>query len=192
MRASLHRIYPVIALTLLAGATIWLERLTVLEPQSDIREKSGPDFIAENSRLIGFGANGMQRYELFAPHMEHFTRSNTTRIETPRLIMTSEGRELTVTAQLADISPEGKQVDLFGDVRARRAGEADRGDLTFASEHLRIWPDDSRAETDKPVVLTQGQSTATASGMKADNLFGQLELIGDATVSMPRRARNPS
>ena len=190
MQSSLHRIYPVIALTLLAGATIWLERLTVEHPQTNTAEKTGPDFIAENSRLIGFGSNGLQRYELIAPRMEHFARDNTTHIETPKLLMSSEGKDLIVTAARADVSPGGTQVDLHGDVRARRAGDADRGDLTFSSEHLRVWPDDNRAETDKPVVLTQGQTTATASGMKADNLFGQLELIGDANVNMPRRTRN--
>ena len=63
--------------------------------------------------------------------------------------------------------------------------------MTFASETLTVWPEDERAETRDPVVLTQGVSTAHANGLKSDNLFGTLDLLGSVRVHMPRSPRTP-
>jgi len=193
MRASIDRLYPVLALALLAAGTVWLERVSrVDDPAAANTQRSGPDFIAEQTRILGFGSDGRQRYELVSERLTHYPQDDTTKLEQPRLTMQSEGRQLRLTSAEADVSPGGERVDMSGEVRGRRESGADRPEITFASEKLTVWPDDHRAATDTPVVLTQGQSTATARGLRADNLFGNLTLIGDAKVTMPRRPRNPS
>ncbi|APR03475.1 LPS export ABC transporter periplasmic protein LptC [Thauera chlorobenzoica] len=186
------RLYPVIALTLLAGASVWLERVTRSEEAAIARERSGPDFIATQTRVVGFGEDGGQRYELLAERLEHYPQDGATRLHQPRLRLHSAGRETLISAGRADVSPGGEQVDLAGEVRVRRPGTASEAPLGLDSEALTVWPDAHRAHTDSPVSLTRGNVRATALGLRADNLFGTLELIGEVRSTLPRRQGPPT
>ena len=75
----------------------------------------------------------------------------------------------------------------------RRPGQAGALPLALDSETLTVWPDAQRARTDSPVLMTRGTARASARGMRADNLFGTLELIGEVSTTMPpRRQGSPS
>ena len=112
-----------------------------------------------------------------------------TELAQPRLRYDADGRELRITATRGEVLREGEQLRLTGEVRAVRAAAGDSPQMSFASGSLTIWPEDERAETAEPVVLTQGVSTAHANGLRSDNLFGTLELIGNARVRIPRTTR---
>lgn len=188
-----YRLYPIIALALLAGASVWLERITrVDEPTADRAQGGGPDFIAEQTRVVGFGDDGAQRYELLADRLTHFPRDGITRLEQPRLRMRGESGETRITAAQAEVSPGGEQVDLAGDVRVRRAATATQPELALDTETLTVWPDSHRARSDSPVRLRRDGSRADALGLRADNLFGTLELVGQVRVHMPRRQGSAS
>ncbi|QDF95916.1 LPS export ABC transporter periplasmic protein LptC [Azoarcus sp. DD4] len=188
-----YRLYPVIALALLAGASVWLERVSRDEAPSTVaRQQTGPDFVAEQARIVGFGADGSQRYELDSERIAHFPQGDITRVALPRLVLTSEGRATRITAAQGEVSPGGERVDLSGSVRVRRGGDGNGSDLSLDTETLSLWPDDHRAESQSPVSLVQGRNTAQALGLRANNLFGTLELIGQARVHLPRRQGNPS
>lgn len=188
-----YRLYPVIALALLAGASIWLERISQVDEPAAARQQTGPDFTAEDTRIVGFGADGNQRYELVSDRIAHFPDGDITRVALPRLVMNAEGRATYVTAAQGVVSPGGERVDFSGSVRVRREGRDNDADLSLDTETLSVWPDDHRAQTDSPVSLVQGRSTAQALGLRANNLFGTLDLIGQARVHLPRRQeKNPS
>jgi lipopolysaccharide export system protein LptC len=187
-----YRVYPIVALALLAGASVWLERITRINEPNAAAVHSGPDFIAEGTRVVGYAADGSQRYELIAERLSHFPQDDITRLEQPRLRMNNDGRETHISAQHADVSLGGEQVDMQGDVRVRRPAAANDPALALDSETLRVWPDAHRASTDSPVQMTRGTTHAQALGMRADNLFGTLELIGKVRVNMPRRQGSTS
>ena len=183
------RLYPILALAALAGGSVWLERVTRADEPVFQSEQTGPDFIAQNTRVVGFGADGSQRYELIAERLEHFPAGDITRLHQPRLHMQGEDNQTLITANRADVSPGGEQVDLAGEVKVRRPGTADALPLTLDSETLSVWPDAHRAQTDSPVLLTRGSGRASAQGMRSDNLFGTLELIGEVRTVMPPRSQ---
>lgn len=190
MRPSIYQAYPLLALLVLAGATVWLERVTRDDrPPARTETRQTPDITADQTRLISFDASGKQRYELLADRIVNFPQANITELEQPRLRYHADGRELRISARAGVVSRGGDEVFLTGDVRAFRDGGEGAAALSFASESLRVWPDDERAETQDPVVLTQGATTARAQGMRSDNLFGTLELLGDVHVHMPRSDR---
>jgi lipopolysaccharide export system protein LptC len=192
MRPSFHQLYPILALVALAGGTVWLERITRDEdPRPATEARRDPDFTAEQTRLVSFDVNGRQRYELLADRITNYPFAGITQLERPRLRYDSGGRELRISANAGAVSDSGAQVLLTGDVRAARAATAEAPAMSFASESLRVWPDDERAESRDPVVLTQGSTTARGRGLKSDNLFGTLDLLGDVTVHMPRSSRIP-
>ena len=192
MQAS-YRLYPAIALALIAGGSILLEQSTRVDDSAGEAVRSGaPDFVAERARIVGFGVDGADRYELLAETIVHFPADDTIRLHQPRLLLRAIGSETRIVAQGAEVSPGGEQVDFAGGVRVDRRIEGDPRPTTLRSETLSVWPESHRARSDTPVQLTQGASTATALGLRADNLFGTLELIGNVEVHMPSRQQNPS
>ncbi|MCK9258659.1 MAG: LPS export ABC transporter periplasmic protein LptC [Azoarcus sp.] len=185
---SAYRIYPVLALALLAGASVWLERLTRAPADAAAPvQNTAPDFIANQTRITGFGKDGSQRYVLLADELTHFPQSGITQLERPRLEILTGSRKMEITANTGEVSAEGEQVDFHGQVIAVREGGPGQDTMHFASEKLTVWPEDHRAESTAPVKLTQGLTTAEALGLRADNLFGTLDLVGQARVNIPRR-----
>lgn len=189
---SSHRIYPVVAVALLAAGSIWLERLT-REPEvrAPVSDRTAPDFIAEQTRIVGFGKDGQPRFALVSDKLTHYPHTDITIVDQPRLELDSNGRTLEIRAERGEVSPGGERVDFAGQVEGRRQGGQGEAPMTFASEELSVWPDEHRAESDDAVKLTQGLTTAHADGLRADNLFGTLDLIGNAKVNIPRSKGSP-
>lgn len=185
----LERLYPVIALSAFAALSIWLERITrVEEPVTIQAMHNDPDFIAEQTRIVSFDADGELRYELHAAQLSHFPLTDMTHLLEPRLLMRNdEDRETHVRAHRAEVSPGGEQIELYDDVRVDRPAVDTEPALSLVSAALTIWPDAHRARSDLPVILRRDASQATALAMRADNLFGEFELIGDVRVTMPPR-----
>jgi lipopolysaccharide export system protein LptC len=99
------RLYPILALALLAGGSVWLERITRIDDPVTRAEQTGPDFIAHDTRVVGFGAMGRKRYELVAERLEHFPAGDITRLHSLACNMHGEeGDDHDHRAQ-ADVSP---------------------------------------------------------------------------------------
>jgi lipopolysaccharide export system protein LptC len=195
-RHTAYQFYPLVIVALLAAGSVWLERLTrdAAPPPAAVSD-SMPDFAAATVRITGFAHDGSLRYTLDSPHLTHLPQSDITLAETPYLRLFAHGRETWLQAGRGEVSAGGERVDFSGAVELEReSGEGDAGNpgepLRFVSEQLRVWPQDQRAATDTPVHITQADSTATADGLAASNIFGNLELIGHARVSFPRHRRN--
>ncbi|MBR0568299.1 LPS export ABC transporter periplasmic protein LptC [Azoarcus sp. L1K30] len=186
---SAYRLYPALALALLAAGSIWLERLT-RAPEMDAgpSPRSVPDFIASDARITGYGKDGTIRYVLLADQLTHHPQRDVTDLDRPRLeILSENARRMTITSRSGEVSSQGEQVDFRGEVVAVRDAVPGQDSLHFASEQLTVWPDDSRAASSSPVKLRQGLTTADALGLRANNLFGTLDLIGQVHTIIPRR-----
>lgn len=190
MRWSPTRLYPVIALVVLTAGTVWLERVTREEDAARTKaERRDPDFVAEQTRLTSFDAEGRQSYVLLADRITSYPASDVTELLRPQLAYDMDGRELRIVARTGEVLAGGDEVLLKGDVHVHRLPAPGIPELTLATQSLRVWPDDQRAVSNEPVVLTRNASTAHGNGLKADNLFGTLELIGSVRVTMPRSTR---
>lgn len=192
MRASAEQLYPVIVLAVLAGATLWLERST-REPEAPASalNSSDPDFVAETARIVSFDARGVLHYELLADRISHFPRRELSTLENPRLEVVRDGQTTSVTARRGEARAGGDEIFLQQDVRVRRSTQ-DGAPLELDALSLTVWPDDERAESREAVIIRQGNGVARGNGLRADNLFGTLELIGAASMTIPpRSSRNP-
>ena len=186
-RLALDRLLPVVALAVLAGTTLWLEQATrSSEPRPAAEARQFPDFIGENIRVTRFDETGRLRFELFAEKATHYPMADVTELEHPRLEYETDDGRLHIRSDWGESVGGGDVLYLVGDVRVHRDGLGDAPELSLESRSLRIWPDDERAESNDPVVLTRGNSIAHGNAMRADHLFGTLHLIGDARVTLPR------
>ncbi|AUM00768.1 MAG TPA: LPS export ABC transporter periplasmic protein LptC [Pseudothauera hydrothermalis] len=191
MRVPAHRLYPVIALALLAGGTYWLARISAPEDDNPRQTERGkPDFVATGARLQGFDANGRERYELLADRISHYPGTDVSLFDNPRLTQrASDGRRLFLTADSGEAYQQGDEILMRGNVRGRRSGLAGQADDTLSTETLTVWPKDERALSRSPVVLTRGNTVIHAQGLQADNIFGTLRLTGQVHATLPRSNR---
>jgi lipopolysaccharide export system protein LptC len=186
---NMDRLYPVVALLLLAALTIWLERSTRAPDAVQRIDRTNPDFIGDNVRIARFDGDGQLSYELDADYVTHFPASDITEFERPQLRYHSPKGQTIVTAAQGETHPQADLVELQGNVvlvRKNPDGDA----LTITSESLSLWPDAQKAATDSPVLLKHGNITAYGEGMRADNLAGTLDLVGATRMQMPSSKRN--
>jgi lipopolysaccharide export system protein LptC len=187
-----QRFYPLIALSLLAAATIWLERSTRID---DEKAASGPrhepDLMVQAFTWRRFDKTGGEQYELTGSRLIHFSDDDSSVIARPHLVFTGQGRPLTMTSDQGTVFEQGKRVLLEGDVQIQRAADGQHAAMNFRSPTLTVWPDDERAETRSPLVLTQGPTTIHARAMEAQNLIGELQLEGGVTARLQRAKAAP-
>ena len=187
--ATIDRFYPILALAVLAAATVWLERITRSEdPQPRTAVRADPDFTGETIRLTRFDDTGALRYVLAADSVRHFPEGNVAEFFGPRFRQQTENGVLRVRADHGTSLDGGEVLHLSGDTQVFRDDIDGSVAFSLHSDSLTLWPQDQRALTDDPVILTQGGAVAHGNAMRADNLFGTLELIGDVRVTMAPRA----
>lgn len=186
----IDRIYPIIALALLAAITLWIERVTRAPAEAPRIDRSDPDFIGERIRMTAYDASGQPRYELIAQRIVHFPLSDVTDFEQPRLRYQSSEGDVRIRADSGESVRSGETVILNGDVVVTREGTAENPALSLQTATLTLWPDTQRAMTDAPVVLKHGNIVAHGNGLRADNLVGAFDLVGDTKVQMPSSKRN--
>src|SRR5690554_6937571 len=109
------RIYPVIALVLLAAGTIWLERVTRTPEIIQKVDRTHPDFIGENVRVARFDTDGKLSYELDADRLIHYPASDITEMERPHLRYHSARGETSAMAAHGETGPDGNLVELRGE-----------------------------------------------------------------------------
>ena len=181
MRAE--RFYPIIALALLAALTIWLERTTRSPEATQRIERGDPDFIGGNVRVTSFDADGRLSYELDAVRVTHYPQ-DLIDLEQPYLRYHGETALTTVRAEQGQTTSAAERVELNRNVVVR-SKDREGKETIVTGEHLTVWPDLQRAATDTPVVLKQGKITASGNGMRADNVAGTLDLLGNTHTQMP-------
>jgi lipopolysaccharide export system protein LptC len=92
-----------------------------------------------------------------------------------------------VSARMAYIGREGKEMDLVDEVKVIRHGALGESPPTvLETRTLKIFPDDEKASTRDPVLITQGKSIMRGSGLDLDNKTGITVLRGRVTGTLHR------
>lgn len=190
MAARLQYVFPVVALTVLAGGSIWLERITRAPRDAYLAAAGGPDVVVDQMALTRFDINGAPHYYLDARQVTHLPGEEISQLDDPVMHYTRETIRVRLAADAGVARDDGERIDLAGTVRGERELPG-RPVTYFASESLTIWPDTESAETTDPVVLKQNGSEVRGSGMTADNLFGLITLTGRVHANMPVNRKTP-
>lgn len=185
---TMYRIYPIIALTVLAGLTFWLERST--RAPDDLRRSGlshAPDFMAENTSTRRFDKQGALRVEMAAAKVTHYPVEGRADMQTVSMRFTRPDQRVNVRAQTGTAWETEERVDLAGQVEVER--ERPNFPLsTLRTEAMQVWPRDEKMRSLSPVTLTQAQNQITATRMEADNLFGTATFTGNVHMQYQRKA----
>ena len=184
--SSLPRL-PLALLVLLAAATFWLDQ--VVQPPATVEDSGSrrdPDYVLEGLSVIRTNHDGVARYTLFAKKMLHYSDDDSTHLEQPRLVNANPGKPVVqIKADQGELSGSNDDVYLSGNVTLLRNAGNGWSKATMVTSSLHIIPDDDIAKTDKPVTITEGNTTINAVGMELDNhtrvtrLLSQVRVVHD-------------
>jgi lipopolysaccharide export system protein LptC len=159
------------------------------EMQADLQANE-PDYIIENFSFVRMSKEGKASYIIAGDKLTHRPVDDSSEIDKPRVrSLSGENPPMEILAKRARVDDANSRVTLNGSVVIDRAAGKDVQSLHLATEKLVLFPDEDRMETDQPVKLKLGESTATANSMRANNATRQLHLEGNGTLVLPPRAQ---
>ncbi|MCU0869531.1 MAG: LPS export ABC transporter periplasmic protein LptC [Burkholderiales bacterium] len=181
----LFRFYPAVLLLALAALTFWLDRKVQPPPvPRDGSTRHDPDFEIDGFSATRMNPDGSQRYAIQGSSMVHYPDDGTTELADPRFVhFDARTAPVRVRSRRAQISRDGDVAEFFGEVRIVREAWERNPEMTLDTEYLELQPDADLARTDAPLVMTQGASRVTATGMRFDNRRRVLELQKDVKVT---------
>jgi lipopolysaccharide export system protein LptC len=150
------------------------------------------DAFGENVLLLRLNDRGEPAFRMSADRMEHFRRSDTTRYTRPTMVSLDPAQpRVTVTALRGQSVRESQETLLEGSVQLDRPGTAIDPPMQIRTEFARVFSDREVAITDRPVVVTRGQSTLTGTGMEFNNRARTLRVDSEARGVWVSERRNP-
>ena len=192
IRDRSHSLFPVIVLTLLAGVSVWLDRVTQQEPVARTdKTRHEADFSADKLTVRRFDLTGKIQYVLVADSMLHYADDESSELKNPRLNYLNRPEPVWVESRFASVNKDGTTVVLTDEVLVRRAAHAGKPESTLRTEQMTVWPEDEKMRADKPVTLTQGQTVINAERMESDNIIGEVRLQGQVRGTLYRNAPTP-
>jgi lipopolysaccharide export system protein LptC len=161
-------IFPLALLSMLALMTLWINNIVQpAVPKLDGSSRHDPDYVVSNFVTTQTDINGNLRYKLAAIEMKHFPDDDTSVLQRPRYTQFAVNKPYTQVQSLRGyVSSNGKEIDLFDNVKVTRQAFAGKGEMTVDTDHLNILPNDEIARTESPVIIRQAPKTVIyATGM---------------------------
>ncbi|MYN02785.1 LPS export ABC transporter periplasmic protein LptC [Pseudoduganella sp. DS3] len=157
--------------------------------QADLKANE-PDYIIEKFSFVRMTKEGKPSYIIAGDKLTHRPIDDSSEIDKPRVrSLSGDTPPMDILANTARVDEANSRVTLNGQVKIDRAAAPNVQALHLATEKLVIFPDEDRMETDQPVKMKLGDSTATANSMRANNATRQMRLEGNGTLMLPPRAQ---
>jgi lipopolysaccharide export system protein LptC len=172
--------FPIALLALLAGLTLWVDRVVQPpQPKIDGSSRHDPDYILTNFSTLKTDRNGNPRHRLAATEMRHFPDNDTTELTRPRFTQFTANKPFTqIEGQRGLVTSDGENVYFMDNVRIVRGATPQKGELTVQTDYMHIIPDKELAMTERPVLIKQAPDTVIrATGMEYDKKLGVLKLF---------------
>ncbi|MFM9969932.1 MAG: LPS export ABC transporter periplasmic protein LptC [Burkholderiales bacterium] len=178
MKSRLAQLLPVLVILLLAAMTLWLRFAVETPPRVDPgKNRHDPDSIAENVTIIRMTPSGNKQYELFATRMVHYPDNDSMELTAPRFHRTDANSDLTVTAGRGRVNQEAKEAFFQDNVELIRRPIAGKDSLNIKTQFMQVFMDREFARTDRDVVIVNGASTLTGTGMEYDKKTSRMTLL---------------
>ncbi len=130
----------------------------------------GVDYILHDFQIVALDEQGKESTTLRAPLLERQRGDQTINITTPLFEMPDkDGLHWTLRAQTGWLSAKGDQMKLRGDVSGDSPAAPGVVPTTFRTDHLDVFPKESRARTDARVTMTRPGMEQSGVGFEVDS-----------------------
>lgn len=193
MKARAATLFPVLLMGVLAGLTLWLDRIVQLSEAPARRAPThDPDFIVDRFTVTRMSPEGRPVSKLTAEKMLHYPDDETTELIEPRFEQRSaDAPPLHVRADRGGVSKDGERVELRGDVVVVREPSRDREALRVDTTYLEIFPKEEIARTQEPVTIKQGAARLDGVGMEVLNKSREFSLNAKVRGNFPAATAKP-
>ena len=176
---------------LVALGSFWLVQVVNQagqEAQAD-QQRNEPDYIIDRFSLVRMNKAGQPAVIISGDKLTHRPVDDASDIDKPVVhSLSGDQPPMFIHAEQAHVDQGNTRVKLSGHVDVQRPATPQAEGLSMRTPALTVYPDEERMETDQPVSLELGQSTAQGIGMKANNATRQVELGGRGQLVVPPRA----
>lgn len=172
--------FAVLLLAVLATATYYLAEMADRTSFEDTgrKQRHEPDYFVEQVELTRLNPQGQPLYRMKATRLNHYPDDDTIDFEKPVLTSLDPAKPLvTMRANRGTSSSGGVETHLYDNVVLTRAPFNDAPQMRVVSDYMLLLSDQDIARTDRPVVITYGDSVLHGTGMEFNNDSRQLELF---------------
>ena len=150
-----------------ALATWWLTSTPPTDTLSPTKSGRFPSSYAEGLTVISYNPQGLPRYKLQTPRMQHFEDTDTTQLEQPVMWhFRPDQAPWQIRGESAVITQEGEKVQLPGVVHIEREALAASPPYKILTRNLTLMTDTVYAETDQAIRIDSRNHWITAVGMQ--------------------------
>ncbi len=170
---------PLAVLLVLALLSFWIERSVQVSANGKGANQTEPEGIMENFNALRTDPSGQPQYRLSAKKLKHYSGSKRTELESPRFVLLdAQASEVIAESREATISPDGKQVDLRGNVNVLREASARQSALTLRTAQLIIFPERDLLRAPGAVDIEDATMKLRAGAMEYDARKRIIKLTG--------------
>lgn len=183
----------IVVLALAAGSlqgVLWW-----IAPSPKANDFIGPPrsgYTLSDFRMWSYGPQGRLGFTMRAPHLDRREGDDSLYITSPRFTLAAkkpgvpdwQGQSL-----YGWVNHAGTLLKLQGPVHMFRPAYGDTPAATLDTSDVTAWPKENRMETAAPAQMTQGATTMSGIGMRAELDDNQLELLNDSHGTFPPRKR---
>jgi lipopolysaccharide export system protein LptC len=172
------RYLGLLALVLVAVASIWLQRSAGPGAQHVTGIEKSPDYFLEEFVAKTMDAEGRLNQQLEAKSMVHFEGENVADLVAPHFTSyRPDGQVWTIKSETAKAYHDQDLLLLQGAVAIRRQPLAEDGPVDINTRELKIYQSSELAETSEAVEIRDHRGVTWGEGMKADMKEGHLQLL---------------
>lgn len=179
--------------TFVALGSFWLVQVVNQQGEQAAADqhRNEPDYIIENFSFVRLTKAGQPSYIIAGDKLTHRPVDDSSEIDNPRVhSLSSDDKQppLNMKADHAHADQGNSRIVLTGHVDVMRPASPQNQPLRMTTSAMTVFPDEDRMETDKPVELHAGASSASGVGLTANNASRQLTLGGRGTLVLPPRS----
>ena len=180
MRFSTTRIFPLALMLALALLTFYLERTVRDDESPPALRRHDPDYVVTNFTTTTYTGEGAVETVMSAERMVHYPDDDTTELFAPRVVYAKPQQpRFSVRAKRGELSRDGDEIFLYGDVVLVRDAAANRPEARMTTEFLHVLRDRSLVRTDRLVKIVEGGRSLEGRGMEYNNASRELVLRAD-------------
>ena len=183
MKLSTTRLFPLALMLSLALLTFYLER-TVREDESPPAERRhDPDYIVSKFTTTTYTGDGAVASVMSAERMVHYPDDDTTELFQPRVLQSKPNQpRYSVRADRGQLSRDGDEIFLFGDVLLVREASAQGPEARMTTDFLHVLRDRALVRSDRMVKIVEGGCSLQGRGMEYNNDTRELHLRSDVVA----------
>lgn len=167
-------------LILAVGLSSWSILISKKKPVYIPKDSGVPDAYMEQVTATIIDKTGMQILKIESPKMVHYTKDDTTDIETPHITFFRQSPEpWHINSDFAKATQGIEEILFWSRVVIHHAQDIATNTTTMKTESLTVLPNKKIASTKDAVLITQPDTTIQAVGMWANLNDGVVKLLTD-------------